>query len=45
MERELNLTDLISIAVSNPSGSAFTSKVEYYEDENGNKCCTFKLLA
>ncbi len=45
MEQELNLIDLINVAVKNPDGSTFTSKVEYHEDENGNKCWSFKVLA
>ena len=41
----LSITDILSIAERNPNGTAITSEVKEYLDENGNTVREFKLLA
>ena len=41
----LSITDILSIAERNPNGTAITSEVKEYLDENGNTVRQFYLLA
>lgn len=41
----LSISDILSIAERNPNGTAITSEVKEYLDENGNTVRQFYLLA